>query len=127
MISAAIFVLVWQFARSIVLRMLDGMDSDTLEAIAHAAGHVPRVEEVTDVRARWVGHRIHAEVNVTVPGGLSVSDGHEIAREVRHQLLHHLPHLGGVTIHVDPYGQGGDSHHRIGEHAHDGLPKHSHD
>jgi cation diffusion facilitator family transporter len=126
-ISAAIFVLVWQSARSIVLRMLDGMDSETLEAIAHAAGHVPRVEEVTDVRARWVGHRIHAEVNVTVPGGLSVSEGHEIAREVRHQLLHHLPHLGGVTIHVDPYGQSGDSHHRIGEHAHDGLPKHSHD
>ncbi|MBI3826224.1 MAG: cation transporter [Candidatus Rokubacteria bacterium] len=126
-ISAAIFVLVWQSARAIFLRMLDGMDSETLQAIEHAAGHVPRVEGVSDVRARWIGHRIHAEVNVTVAGGLSVSEGHDIAREVRHQLLHHLPHLGGVTVHVDPYGQGGDRHHRIGEHAHDGLPKHSHD
>ena len=107
--------------------MLDGIDADGVAAIAHAARHVPRVEEVTDVRARWVGHRLHAEVSITVPGGLSVADGHEIAKEVRHQLLHHLPHLGGVTIHVDPYGQGGEHHHRIGTHTHDGLPNHSHE
>ena len=127
LIAAAILVLVWQSARSIALRMLDGVDADAVQAIAHAAGHVPRVEAVTDVRARWVGHRLHAEVSITVPGSLSVADGHEIAKEVRHQLLHHLPHLGGVTIHVDPYGQGGEDHHRLGAHAHDGLPHHSHE
>jgi len=48
-ISVAIFVLVWQSAGQ-SLRMLDGMDAKTLEAIAHAAGHVPRVEEVSNVR-----------------------------------------------------------------------------
>src|SRR6266851_5338656 len=127
LISAAIFVLVWQSARSVLGRMLDSVDSDTLEAISHAASHVPRVEEVTDVRARWIGHRLHAELSVTVAGGLSVGEGHEVAREVRHQLLHHVPHLGGVTVHVDPVGQGGEHHHRIGEHTHDGLPVHVHD
>lgn len=127
LISAAIFVLVWQSARSVLLHVLDGVESETLDAIVHAAGHVPRVEEVADVRARWIGHRLHAEVSVTVPGGFSVAEGHELAREVRHQLLHHLPHLGGVTVHVDPYGQGGERHHRIGQHAHDGLPMHAHD
>jgi len=127
LISAAIFVLVWQSARSVMVRMLDGVDSDTLEAISDAASHVRRVEEVTDVRARWSGHRLHAELSVTVAGDLSVRKGHEVAREVRHQLLHHVPHLGGVAVHVDPVGQGGEHHHRIGEHAHDGLPVHAHD
>lgn len=127
LISAAIFVIVWQSARAVMVRMLDGVDPETLETIGHAARHVPRVEEVTDLRVRWVGHRLHVEVSITVPGGLSVVEGHEIAKEVRHQLLHHLPHLGRVTVHVDPYGQGGEQHHKIGEHAHDGLPAHSHD
>ncbi len=127
LISTAIFVLVWQSARSVLLRMLDGVEPGMLDEIVHAAGHVPRVEEVTDVRARWIGHHLYAEVSVTVPGGIPVSEGHEVAREVRHQLLHHLPHLGGLTVHVDPYGQGGERYHRIGEHAHDGLPTHSHD
>jgi len=35
--------------------------------------------------------------------------------------------LGRVMVHVDPYGQGGERHHRIAEHTHDGKPAHSHD
>jgi cation diffusion facilitator family transporter len=127
LISAAILVLVWQSVRVVVVRMLDGVEPRVVDEIVHAASHVPRVEEVTDVRARWIGHRLHADVSVTVPGGLSVAEGHDVAREVRHQLLHHLPHLGRVMVHVDPYGQGGERHHRIGEHAHDGMPAHSHE
>jgi len=127
LISAAILVIVWPSARGVLLRMLDGVETEALEAIGHAARHVAHVEEVSDVRARWVGHRLHAEVSVTVPRGLSVGEGHEIAKEVRHQLLHHLPHLGRVVVHVDPDGQGGERHHRIGEHVHDGLPAHVHD
>jgi cation diffusion facilitator family transporter len=127
LISAAIFVIVWQSARAVVIRALDGVEPEMLDAVVHAAGHVPGVEEVTDVRARWIGHQLHAELSVSVSGGLSVTDGHDIANEVRHQLLHHLPHLGSVTVHVDPSGKGGERHHRIGEHAHDGLPTHSHE
>ena len=126
LISAAIYVLVWQSARAIVTRMLDGVEPDALDEIDHAARHVPGVEEVSDVRARWIGHRLHADVSLTVAADLSVARGHEIAREVRHQLLHHLPHLGSVTLHVDPTGAAGETHHRIDEHAHDGLPPHTH-
>jgi divalent metal cation (Fe/Co/Zn/Cd) transporter len=57
---------------------------------------------------------------------LSVADAHAVAKEVRHRLLHDVAHLGSVTVHVDPFGEGGDTHHRILEHAHDGLPAHSH-
>jgi len=127
LISVAIFALVFQAARAVLVRVLDGVEPETLDAIAHAAAHVPRVQEVSDVRTRWIGHRLHAEVNVTVPGTLSVGEGHEIAREVRHQLLHHLSHLGSVTVHVDPEGQGGERHHRIERHTHDDLPMHGHD
>jgi len=126
-ISAAILLIVWQSARSILLRMLDGVESETLDEITHTAGHVARVEGVNDVRARWIGHRLHVDVSVTVPAGLSVAEGHDIARDVRHQLLHHLPHLGCVMVHVDPYGQGGEHHHRVGPHSHDDLPLHSHE
>lgn len=127
LISIAIFVLVWQSARAIIVRMLDGVETHILDEIAHAAGHVRSVRGVSDVRARWVGHRLHAELSVTVPAALSVGEGHEVAKEVRHQLLHHLPHLGSATIHIDPDGHGGEQHHRINGHAHDGLPVHSHD
>jgi divalent metal cation (Fe/Co/Zn/Cd) transporter len=78
------------------------------------------------LRARWLGHRMQAEVNVAVAPQLSVADAHGIAKEVRHQLLHHLPHLATAVIHVDPVNEAGEQHHRILAHAHDGLPPHGH-
>src|SRR5207249_1949857 len=126
-VLASLLRLVWQAARAILLRMLDGVETEILDQILHAASHVARVEDVTDARARWIGHRLHVDVSVSVRGGLTVAEGHGVAKEVRHQLLHHLPHLGGVTVHVDPHGEGGERHHRITPHAHDGLPLHSHD
>jgi nucleotide-binding universal stress UspA family protein len=92
----------------------------------HAAEHVAEVKEVTEVRARWLGHRLHAEVNVTLASQMTLRDAHTIAEEVRHQLLHHLKYLSLVVIHVDPEEKSGERHHRIEKHAHDGLPAHSH-
>jgi cation diffusion facilitator family transporter len=125
-ITVAIFGIVIQSARAIFTRMLDGVDPTVIDEIRHSASHVPQVREVTDVRARWLGHRLHAEVNVTVPSHLTITEGHAIAADLRHQLLHALPHLSLVVIHVDPAEQSGERYHRIERHAHDGLPAHTH-
>jgi cation diffusion facilitator family transporter len=125
LITAAIFGIVIQSGKSIFFRMLDGADPQVIEELRHAAEHVPQVKEVTEVRARWLGHRLHAEVNVAVDPQLTVAEAHAVAAEVRHQLLHHLDYLSLVVIHVDPADKSGEAHHRIDKHAHDGLPVHS--
>jgi cation diffusion facilitator family transporter len=125
-ITAAILGIVWQSARAIFTRMLDGVDPDVIDELTHAVHHVPKVEDVTDVRARWLGHRLHAEVSIAVKPELTVAEAHAVALEVHHQLLHHVPHLADATIHVDPANAAGDRHHRIMAHAHDNLPVHSH-
>jgi len=126
LIAAAILVIVWQSGKAVFTRLLDGVEPEAIEEIRHAASHVPGVEDVSEVRARWLGHRLHAEVNVAVDPDLSVAEGHAIAREVDHQLLHHLSYLNGAVIHVDPVQEAGEEHHRIPAHSHDGLPPHSH-
>ena len=103
LIAAAILVIVWQSGKAVFTRLLDGVEPEAIGEIRHAAREVAGVEEVSEVRARWLGHRLHAEVNVAVDPGLSVAEGHAIAREVNHQLLHHLGYLSGAVIHVDPH------------------------
>jgi cation diffusion facilitator family transporter len=125
-ITVAIFGIVIQGGKQIFSRMLDGVDPNVIDEIRHAAAHVSEIKEVTDVRARWLGHRLHAEVNVTLPSQITLAAAHAIAEEVRHQLLHHLKYLSLVVIHVDPEGKSGERHHRIEQHSHDGLPAHSH-
>lgn len=125
-ISMAIFRIVWEVGKPVLLRLLDGVDPEVVEEIRHAANHAPGVREVTEVRVRWVGHRLHAQVNIAVRPELPVEKGHQVAGETRHQLLHHLQYLSDATIHVDPLDASGDQHHRIPQHAHEGFLSHSH-
>jgi len=125
-ITGAILRIVWQSAKAVFTRLLDGVDPEVVDEVRHAALHAPGVAEVTEVRVRWSGHRLQAEVNVAVEPSLSVREGHEVAREVQHQILHHLPYICQATVHVDPVGASGEGHHCILEHAHGGLPLHSH-
>ncbi len=125
-ITCVIFKIVWESGKSLFTRLLDGVDPEVIDEVIHSAQHVPEVLEVTEVRVRWIGHRLLADINIAIQSDLSVEQGHEIAREVRHQLLHHLPYLANVTIHVDPATASGERHHLISDHTHDQLPTHSH-
>jgi cation diffusion facilitator family transporter len=126
LITLAIVRIVWQSAKSVFTRLLDGVDPEVIEEIKHAVAHLPQAMDVSEVRVRWLGHRLYAEASISVADGLSVEEGHEVAREVRHRLLHHLAYLSHVTIHVDPQSTAGEEHHAFLNHAHDDMPNHSH-
>jgi len=126
LIAAAILVIVWQSGKVVFTRLLDGVDPEVIDEIRRTASNVPGVEDVSEVRARWLGHRLRAEVNVAVDPGLSVAEGHAIAREVNHRLMHELRYLDTAVVHVDPVQESGEEHHRVDAHSHDDLPHHSH-
>jgi len=126
LITLVILRIVWESGKSVFTRLLDGVDPEVIGEIKHAASHVSGVGSVGEVRVRWLGHRMHAELNVAVNQTLSVEQGHEIAKGVRHELLHRLRYLSNATIHIDPANASGEQHHQVGEHAHGSLPRHSH-
>jgi cation diffusion facilitator family transporter len=126
LITLLILRIVWESAAAVFTRLVDGVDPDIVDKIKAEAKRADRVEDVTEVRVRWSGHRMHAEVNLTVAEGLTVEEGHDIATKARHGLLHNLQFLSGATIHIDPPNASGERYHRIDEHEHDRLPVHSH-
>jgi cation diffusion facilitator family transporter len=127
LIAGAILVIVWQSGKLVFTRLLDGVDPAVIGEIRYAAAsHADGVEDVAEVRARWLGHRLRAEVNISVEPELSVAEGHAIAREVNHHLMHELGYLDMAVVHVDPVQEAGEVHHRVATHTHYGLPLHSH-
>ncbi|AKB34926.1 Cobalt-zinc-cadmium resistance protein [Methanosarcina siciliae C2J] len=106
--------------------MLDGVDPGIVEEIRYEIGRVEGVKDIKEARVRWIGHRLHAGVNIAVDAGLSVEEGHEIAMDVRHEMMHHLGYLSNAVIHVDPVGHSGEEYHRIEEHEHGEYPLHGH-
>jgi cation diffusion facilitator family transporter len=126
LLCAFILKIAWDTGKEVFLRLLDGADPGVGDEIRETARASPGVKEVTEVRVRWSGHRMYAEVNLAVDGDLPVEEGHSIATEARHRLLHRLPYLSDATIHVDPDEASGPSRHATAFHAHGGLPGHGH-
>lgn len=119
-ITVAILGIVWQSGKAVFVRLLGGVEPETVDEIRRAARGVEGVGDVSEVRAWWLGHRLRAEVNVAVPAGLSVAEGHAVAREVGNRLTRELRYLDAPVIHVDPLDESGEEHHRVA--AHDGHP-----
>jgi cation diffusion facilitator family transporter len=127
LISAAILRILWQAGKSVFRRLLDGIDPEVVDEIDYCVRRVPGVEDVTSIRVRWLGHRMTAELDITVDPDLPVRQAHAIAQEAYHALRHELEYLSNATIHVDPRDASGNSYHRIAGHEHDRLPRHAHE
>src|SRR6266508_6158040 len=125
-ITVAILAIVWESGKTVFTRLLDGVDPEVTDEITHALNHAQGVRDVTEIRLRWLGHRLLAEINLAVSPKLSVAEGHAIAVEARHQLMHSLPYLSNVTVHIDPEDLSGEKHHAITQHTHGNLANHSH-
>jgi cation diffusion facilitator family transporter len=125
-ITVAIFGIVIHSGRAIFTRALDGTDPKIIQQIRNVASHVSEVKSVGEVRARWLGHRLHVEANIAVDPAMNVRTAHDVASEFRHQLMHNLSCVSLAMVHVDPDDASGESHHSIESHTHDGLPAHSH-
>jgi divalent metal cation (Fe/Co/Zn/Cd) transporter len=125
-ITIVILRIVWQSTKSALIGILDGVDPHLVDEIRNAIAHVENADCVSDVRVRWLGHRLHAEVNLSLIDDLSTSKAHDIAMDARHEIQHHLPQISNVIVHVDPPDVSGEIFHRTKEHAHGEYIAHTH-
>ena len=118
-ITVAIVFVARGAARSIYRRLMDAVDPELTEVTEHAASHVTGVSEVNTVRIRWIGHQLHAEIEITVDPAISLSDGHDIAHAVEHHLIDEVPRLNQVIVHASPAGTPGHDPHQADAHHHE--------
>ncbi|HLL79021.1 MAG TPA: cation diffusion facilitator family transporter [Ktedonobacteraceae bacterium] len=115
-ITLVIATVVYSTSRSVLQRLLDAVDPRVVPSILNSASSVPEVENVTDVRARWVGHTLHIAMNIEVDAELTLAKAHAIAEEVRHRLFHDIPGVSEVIIHTDPSSASGEHHQALEHH-----------
>lgn len=107
LITIAILGIVWQSARSVLTRMLDGVEPELVGEIEHAAAHVPGISAISDIKARWLGHKLHVDLAISVDDGLLLAEAQSIAETLKHELFEHLPALSVAQVR---FGQTGDDH-----------------
>jgi cation diffusion facilitator family transporter len=102
LITAAIAALTWTAARQVLGRLMDAVDPALVDRAEAALRSVAEVMTVDGIRLRWIGHALHAEVDVTIADSLSLRRAHDIAHEAEHRLRHAVPRLATATVHAYP-------------------------
>ncbi|WP_232665083.1 cation diffusion facilitator family transporter [Pseudonocardia sp. TRM90224] len=101
-IAAAILVVTWSAAKHVLARLMDAVDPELVEQATTALRGVDGVVGVDEVRLRWVGHTLRAEIELAVPPGVTVEQAHRTAHAAEHELTHAVPRLVAATVHAHP-------------------------
>lgn len=101
-ITVAILVVLRDAAREVLRRLMDAVDPELVERVEHAAAEVSGVLAVREVRMRWIGHSLRAELAITVDDALDVGAAHDIAHAVEHRLTRTVPRLTAAAVHTEP-------------------------
>ncbi|MEU0789053.1 cation diffusion facilitator family transporter [Amycolatopsis sp. NPDC005961] len=101
-ITVAIVFVLRDAAKEVFRRLLDAVDPASVELAERTALDVEGVLGARDLRMRWIGHHLRAELAVTVASELTVREAHSLAHEVEHRLVHAVPHLTAVVVHTEP-------------------------
>lgn len=118
LIGLAIIWILVSSMRTVGHRLMDGVDDDVVERLSAAAAGVDGVEGVDRVRARWSGHRIEGDASIRVSRHLDVLAAHDIADEAEHAMLHAVPHVEAILVHIHPVDVAdGELHELSGHHA----------
>lgn len=101
-IACAIGGLLVVAARDVFGRLLDGVDPELVDTAQHALADRFGVQSVRQVRMRWVGHRLEADVELDVDPRLTLAEAHRLAHDAEHQLAHAIPTLSHAIVHAYP-------------------------
>ena len=73
------------------------------EEIKKRALSVPNVLGIHDLRAHYVGNKLHVELHIEVPPELSLKEAHDVSEEVK-KRIEEIPEVDRVFVHVDIRG-----------------------
>ncbi|WP_287323362.1 cation transporter dimerization domain-containing protein [Mesorhizobium sp.] len=105
--------------------MLDGIEPGVIDEIYHAAEHVPGAR-IVEAKARWIGHRLHADVTINVDQSLPLWRRSQIAGTLEDEMFEHMPALAAANIRFSAE-TADHKHPHPHEHNHEHGAPHTHD
>ncbi|MBD0383010.1 cation diffusion facilitator family transporter [Paenibacillus sedimenti] len=79
------------------------VDQQKLQQYASLIQAIPQVKRIDRIRAREHGHYILVDARVSIPGELSIQQGHDISREIKRSIMNQHADVDEVLIHLNPW------------------------
>jgi cation diffusion facilitator family transporter len=103
-ITLAILGVLRSAIRQVGARLMDAVDPGLVESAIDAVTSVSGIEGVREMRIRWIGHTLRAEVDANVTPSLTLAEAHDLAHYAELHLLSQVHRLTAATVHTSPAG-----------------------
>ena len=104
LLSVAIVGVLRSALRQVGARLLDAVDPGLVDEVDTVVRHVPGILGIEELRVRWIGHTLRAEIGATVDDALSLVEAHDTAHRAEAALVGAVPRLTSASVHVSPAG-----------------------
>ncbi|CAG9424980.1 cation diffusion facilitator family transporter [Providencia alcalifaciens] len=102
-VGTFVFRMGFKFTYQSMQDLMDkGADEETLEQISDVLRGIPGVKGFHDLKTRKSGDFFLVDVHLELDGQMTILEGHDIAVNVRKQLMKN-PQILDVMTHLDPY------------------------
>ncbi|MDF2721974.1 MAG: family cation diffusion facilitator [Paenibacillus sp.] len=103
-VAILVLKLAWHMAQEAMdILMEKTVSAETLQAYTDIVKSIPQVKRIDRIRAREHGHYILVDVRVSVPGDLTIQQGHDISRVIKQAIRDRHPEVDEVLIHLNPW------------------------
>lgn len=102
LITVAILAVLRGAVREVFRRLMDGVDPALVDQAERALEGLAGVDAIAQLRMRWVGHRLMADVALDVDAGLTLAEAHGIAHRAEKQLVGSVSKLDSASVHAYP-------------------------
>ncbi len=104
-IVIALCKVIYDASVQVFTRLLDGVDPTIIDKIATTLTQFQYMHSARNIRARWVGHHLHAEIDMTAASNYPIATCHNMTHKAEDLLKTVLPALTHIAIHVHPPNQ----------------------
>ncbi|WP_375295489.1 MULTISPECIES: cation diffusion facilitator family transporter [Paenibacillus] len=86
--------------------MEKAVDQEKLSEYTALVWTAPEVKRIDRIRAREHGHYILVDIRLSIPGHMTIQQGHDISRRIKQTIMSRHSDVGEVLIHINPWYPG---------------------
>lgn len=103
-VSLLVLKLAWDMGKEAIdILMERTVDPVKLRQFESIVRSYPEVKRIDRLRAREHGHYILVDLRIGVPGTMTVQEGHNISREIKHSIMEAHEEVDEVLVHLNPW------------------------
>ncbi|MBM7655556.1 cation diffusion facilitator family transporter [Neobacillus cucumis] len=108
--SIVVAILIFKIAIEMLKESFDillerNIDSEKMMDYSSIISSFPDVKRIDKIRAREHGHYVLVDLRISIDHEKTIKEGHDLTREIKHELMKKYDNIEEVLIHLNPYYQ----------------------